>query len=336
MLERRRSFLASSVLLAGGCARRAPGPQRVRLVIAGTPATLAFLPHTLAQQLNFYLKEGLLLATDAVPGGTKGAQALLGDSADVVLGFYDHSIRIAAQGQSVQSFVTMIRYPGNVVMTSPGTSARIRRVEDLRGASVGVPDLGSQAHLFLNFLLSRHGLSPSDVTPVATGTQSAAVAALERGRLDALSTFDPAVTQLLKRHANIRILADVRTGKGVREVFGVDAYPGSVLYAKADWLRENSDTARRLARAIQASLHWIHTHSPDEIVDVVPPAYVAEGRSTYREALLHSMDMYSERGKMPEGGPEAVREVLATFLEPVRKAHVDLSKTYTNEFVTGR
>jgi len=97
MLQRRRSFLLSSAMAGGACTRRGTATQRVRLVIAGTPANLAFLPHTVADQLNLYRKEGLLLAVDAVPGGTKGAQALLGGSADVVVGYYDHSIRIAAQ-----------------------------------------------------------------------------------------------------------------------------------------------------------------------------------------------------------------------------------------------
>jgi len=205
----------------------------------------------------------------------------------------------------------------------------------LKGSSVGVPDLGSQAHLVLNYLLVQHGLTPWDVTPVAMGSQNAALAALERGRIDALSNFEPVVTQLQKRHPNIRILADARTEKGVRDTFGVDAYPGSVLYAKADWLRRNTDTARRLARAIQSSLHWIHQHSPDEIVSVVPPAHLGEDRSIYREALLHSMDMFSENGRMPSGGPEAVRKVLGTFLDKVRTTNIDLSTTYTNEFVTG-
>src|SRR4051812_19170692 len=106
MLQRRRSFLLSSALAAGGCSRRESITQRVRLVLAGTPASLTFFPHTVAQQLNLYRKEGLLLVVDAVGGGTKGAQALLGGSADVVFGFYDHCIRIAAQGQSVQAFVS--------------------------------------------------------------------------------------------------------------------------------------------------------------------------------------------------------------------------------------
>jgi NitT/TauT family transport system substrate-binding protein len=97
--KRRRSFLLSSALAAGGCSRKSV-TQRVRFVIPGSPASLTFLPHTVAQQLNFYRKVGLLLAVDVVPGGTKGAQALLGGSADVVLGAYDHAIRITAQGPS--------------------------------------------------------------------------------------------------------------------------------------------------------------------------------------------------------------------------------------------
>lgn len=151
MLLGRRSFLLSSAITAGACSRQGQRTQRIRLVLAGTPATLAYLPHTVAEQLNFYRKESLLIAVDVVPGGTKGAQALLGGSADVVVGFYDHSIRLVAQGEAVRSFVTLTRYPGNVIITSPQASDRIHRIEDLKHARVGVPDLGSQAHLVLNY-----------------------------------------------------------------------------------------------------------------------------------------------------------------------------------------
>jgi len=70
-------------------------------------------------------------------------------------------------------------------------------------------------------------------------------------------------------------------------------------------------------------------------MSIVPLAHFGEDRSVYREALLRSIDMFSENGKMPVGGPEAVRNVLAASLEPLRKAHIDLARTYTNEFVTG-
>jgi NitT/TauT family transport system substrate-binding protein len=333
---RRRSFVFySAAVTTGACNRRSRTGQAVRIVLAGTPSSLSYLPHAVAQQLNFYRKQGLRVAADVVPGGTKGAQAVLGGSADVVVGYYDHAVRLAAQGQMLQAFATMTRYPGNVLVLSADKSRIKNSIEDLKHAVVGVSDLGSQSHLFLNYVLARHGLTPADVTPISMGTQQAAIAALERGQLDGWSGFDPGVTQFLKRHPGVRILADARTEAGVRDIFGVNDYPGSVLYAKADWLERNQDTARRLARAIVASLHWIHEHSPEEIMSAVPASYLGEDRAVYREALLHSMSMFSVDGSMPLEGPGVVQKVLGASLENVRTAHLDLTKTYTNEFVTG-
>lgn len=71
-------------------------------------------------------------------------------------------------------------------------------------------------------------------------------------------------------------------------------------------------------------------------MNVLPRDHFGEDRTAYREALLRSMEMFSENGQMPAGGPETVRKVLSTFLDRVRTADIDLSKTYTNEFVTGQ
>jgi NitT/TauT family transport system substrate-binding protein len=70
-------------------------------------------------------------------------------------------------------------------------------------------------------------------------------------------------------------------------------------------------------------------------MSLVPSSHFGDDRAVYREALVHSLEMFSETGAMPVGGPEAVRTVLAASLEPVRKAHINLARTYTNEFVTG-
>jgi NitT/TauT family transport system substrate-binding protein len=306
------------------------------MVVAGTPSNLSYLPHALAQELKLYEKEGVPVTVDAVPGGTKALQALIGGSADVIAGYYDHCIRVAAQGQTIQSFVTMTRYPGNVIILSPSASRNKQTIQDLKHPLIGVSDQWSQSHLFLNYVLIRHGLAPTDVTTITTGTQPAALASLEHGKLDAWSGFDPGVTQLQKRHPLVRILVDARTQKGVREIFGVDEYPGAVLYARANWLQQHPEIAGQLARAIQNSLRWIHERSPDQIMEHVPAAYFGNDRATYREALANSIAMYSIDGRMPAQGPEAVRNTVAASLENVRKAQIDLAKTYTNEFLPRR
>lgn len=43
--------------------------------------------------------------------------------------------------------------------------------------------------------------------------------------------------------------------------------------------------------------------------------------------------MFTEDGVMPENGPETVEKVLKAFNPNIKNADVDLSKTYTTEFV---
>src|SRR4051812_18305024 len=239
-LTLRRSFLVNSAcLLSSGCKRGATASGHVRLLQAGNPASMAYLPHTIAQSLHFYEAEGLRITTEVIPGGTRGAQALVGGSADVVIGFFDQPFRLALQGQDIQAFVNLNRYPGNAIISSGSSSDVVRSVKDLRRKKVGVSDLGSQNHFFLNWILSLNGLSPDDVTTVATGSHAAALAALQQSKLDAWSGFEPGVSQFQSRSPNARILADARTEAGVREIFGVSEYPGSVFYAKTGWLRRN-------------------------------------------------------------------------------------------------
>jgi len=128
----------------------------------------------------------------------------------------------------------------------------------------------------------------------------------------------------------------MRTAAGVKEAFGTDTYPGSVLYSSGAWIRANRDTAARLARAIARTLGWMQTHSPQEVAGKTPKAFRGDDDAMYVEALKASMPMFSPDGMMARDGADAVRTLLAGSLEKVRLATIDVSKTYTNEFIHGR
>src|SRR5947209_6980048 len=93
----------------------------IRMTLAGSLGNISYLPHSLASQLGYYDSNGLNVLVEAVPGGTKAMQALLGGSADVVVGDYDHTVRVSAQGESVRSFVVLTRFPGQWVSAGPGS-----------------------------------------------------------------------------------------------------------------------------------------------------------------------------------------------------------------------
>lgn len=306
---------------------------RVRMAI-GSQTEIVYLASTLAQQLGFYEKEGLNVVTSDTSGGSKALEALLGGSADVVTGFYDHTIQMAADGKSVKAFVLMVKYPGAVAILSPEGAKKYHRIEELKGANAGVTTPGSSSHFFLNYLLTSHGLSPQDVSIFGLGGNASRVAALERSKVDLGILFEPGVTELIRRNPKALVLADTRTSEGVRAVYGTATYPSSVLYATGPWLETHPDVARRLTRAILETLAWIQQHSPEQIAEKMPANFRGNDLTVYVEGLQHSIPMFSSDGLMSREGAEAVRKVLAVSSEKVRNARIDLSKTYTNEFVT--
>src|SRR5439155_19708693 len=90
-----RILSVALVLLLTGCGRR-EAPE-IRIAVGGAEQ-LIYLPTTLAQQLGFYKAEGVRVKLENFPGGAKSLQSLLGGSADVVSGFYDHTLQMAAEG----------------------------------------------------------------------------------------------------------------------------------------------------------------------------------------------------------------------------------------------
>lgn len=313
------------LLLVAACAAPRGG---VRLAVGGT-AQVVYLPTTLAQQLGYYAEEGLNVTIQDFPGGSKALQALNGGSADVVSGFYDHTIQMAAEGRRLQAFVSILRYPALALVTLKPAA----RIADLKGAVVGVTAPGSSTHMFLNYLLLKNGVSPDAVSVTGIGSAATAVAAMERGSVAAAVMIDPALSQLARRAAGLKILADTRTAAGVRATFGVDSYPASVFYSTAGWLERNPETARRLARAMTRTLAWMQAHSAREIALKMPEAHRGGDLEVYVEAIRSSMPVFSPDGVMSAEGAEAVRKVLEASLPKVREARVDVGQTYTNQFV---
>ena len=144
--------------------------------------------------------------------------------------------------------------------------------------------------------------------------------------------LDPSVTVVQGSHPDLRILSDTRTQKDTLDVFGGE-YPGGALYTRADWIAKNEATVQKLTNAILATLKWIHSHTPEEVMAKMPEDLVGADKALYLAALKNTIPMYSETGKMDPKGAQAVLAVFSQSVPEVAKANIDLTKTYTNKFV---
>ena len=87
--------------------------QQMKVTIAiGGAACLCYLPTVLAKQLGEYEKAGVNVEMVDFKGGSQALTAVLGGSADVVSGYFDHCVNLAAKNQHMQAFVVYDRYPG--------------------------------------------------------------------------------------------------------------------------------------------------------------------------------------------------------------------------------
>ncbi len=326
LIRRLASALAALVLMSG----YALAQGKVTLAIGGA-SCLCYLPTMLAHQLGEFKKAGVDVEVVQFKGGSESLKAVIGGSADVVSGYYDHCVELAPKGQNLQSFVVYDRFPGFALVVSPKHAAEIKGVKDLANKKVGVSAPGSSTDFFLKYILKKNGIDPNSVGVVGVGLGASAIATMEQGQIDAAIMLDPAVTVLAGKYKDLRILSDTRSQKDTLGVFGGE-YPGGALYTKAEWMAAHPKEAQAMTNAIIATLKWIRTHSAEEITEKMPPEWTKD-KALYIAALKNTMPMYSENGMMDPKGAQAVLDVFAQSSPAIANAHIDLSKTYTNKFV---
>ncbi len=323
--------LAATLLALVPMQGLAAAQSKVTIAVGGG-ACLCYLPTVLARQLGEYDKAGLAVELVDVKGGSDALRAVLGGSADVVSGYFDHCVNLAAKKQELQAFVVYDRYPGLVLVVSPMHSAEIASIKDLAGKKVGVTAPGSSTDFFLKYLLRKNGLDPAGTSVIGVGVGVTAIAAMEQGQIDAAVMLDPSVSVLQANHPDLRLLSDTRTQKDTLDVFGGE-YPGGALYSTTAWIASHDQEVQALTHAILNTLAWIHSHSPEDIMAKMPPEMVGKNQALYLAALRNTIPMFSETGKMDPKGAEAVLAVFSLSSPEVAKANIDVSKTYTNRFV---
>jgi NitT/TauT family transport system substrate-binding protein len=309
----------------------AAAQSKVTIAVGGG-ACLCYLPTVLAKQLGEYDKAGLSVELVDLKGGSDALKAVLGGSADVVSGYFDHCVNLAAKKQELQAFVVYDRYPGLVLVVSPKHTDEIKSIKDLAGKKVGVSAPGSSTDFFLKYLLKKNGLDPTSASVIGVGLGATAVAAMEQGQIDAAVMLDPSVTVLQGNYKDLRILSDTRTQKDTMAVFGGE-YPGGALYSTTAWVKSHEKEVQGLTNAIVNTLKWLHTHSPEDVMAKMPPETVGKNKELYLAALKNTIPMYSETGAMDPKGAAAVLAVFSESSPAIAKANIDVSKTYTNKYV---
>jgi NitT/TauT family transport system substrate-binding protein len=331
----RRLFLvtatSAAATLAAPAVVRAQALEKPRVSIAvGGKNLLYYLPLTVAEALGYFKAEGLDAQIVDFAGGSQALRAVVGGSADVVSGAFEHTVNMQSKGQRLRAFVLQGRAPQIVLGINRKTMPGFKSIADLRGKKIGVTAPGSSTNVMANFVLAKAGLKPGDVSFVGVGATSAAIAAIRQGQIDALSHLDPVVT-ILERAGDIQVVTDTRIVAEAERVFG-GPMPAACLYAPEAFIEKNPNTVQALANAIVRADKWIQAAGPAEIIKVGPEGFLLGDRAVYIDAFLKSKGALSPDGMIPDKGPETALRALASVDAEIGKATLDLKAVYTNDF----
>jgi len=321
---------AATVLLPALVSAQALEKKKVTIAVGGKNL-LYYLPLTVAEQKGFFKDEGLDVEIVDFAGGARALQAVVGGSADVVSGAFEHNINMQAKGQPMRAFVLQGRAPQIVLAVSTKTMPNYKTVADLKGKKIGVTAPGSSTNIMANFVLAKNGLKPADVSFVGVGASQGAVAALRSGQIDAISNLDPVMT-ILARSNDITIVSDTRDVAEADKVFG-GPMPAATLYAPVAFIDKNPNTVQALTNAIVRANKWIQQAGPSDIVKAVPESYLLGDRAVYIDAFLKAKPALSPDGMIPEAGPATALRALQSIDPAMQNAKIDLKSVYTNDFV---
>ncbi|ALV32848.1 ABC transporter substrate-binding protein [Streptomyces sp. CdTB01] len=303
---------------------------KVKIMVGGLDKVI-YLPAMLTQRLGYFDAEGLDVELLSEPAGVQAETALVSGQVQGAVGFYDHTLDLQTKQKYVESVVQFSQAPGEVEIVSNKAAGDITSPKDFKGKKLGVTGLGSSTDFLTKYLAVKNGVKVSDFTPVAVGAGPTFIAALQKGAIDGGMTTDPTVANILDKKAG-KVLLDMRTPEGSQKALG-GPYPSSSLYMQTDWVNSHKDTVQKLVNAFVKTLNWMSTHSASEIAAKMPADYSQGNKALYAQAVKSTLPMFTKDGVMPENGPETVEKVLKAFNPNIKNAKVDLSKTFTTEFV---
>ena len=328
----RRTLLAAALCTAFAVA--APMAQAADApitIMVGGINKIIYLPAKLTEALGYFKDEGLQVELQSQPAGVDAENQLIAGAVQGVVGFYDHTIDLQSKGKEVEAIAVFCKVPGEVETVSTKAAPTFQSMADAKGKTLGVTGLGSSTEFLTRYLALRKGLESKDYSLLPVGAGNTFIAAMKQDRIQAGMTTEPTVSQLLKT-GEAKVLVDMRTEEGTKEALG-GVYPAASLYVSNSWAQEHKDQATKLAHAFARTMQYIHTHSAEQIADLMPRDYYGNDKPLYVAALKSSLPMFTTDGHMPAGGPETVLKVLSTYKPLVKAKNIDLSKTYTNAYL---
>lgn len=245
----------------------------------------------IADQKGFFAQQGVKPDFVDFTTGPALAAAVVSGSVDVAYGASSVSFDVARQSSKLEvlgDFVQYIAYPVVVAKdkaTSTASAGFPANVKSLKGLKIGVTSIGGIVNKYMDAVLQSAGVSPSDVTYIATGTVESAILALKNGRVDALAANPPQTIQQAGVDAVEVINPDIAGNAGPAATKAL----GELDTTSQSFMQSHASTLNKYCKAMIQAVSWTkdpaNMNAASQIVAQQLDISVPEARSELQDAL---------------------------------------------------
>lgn len=305
--------------VCGTTAVLAPASAETSLTVGkSSPTGDALLPVNIGDELGIFKKHGLDLKIIDFTGGSKMAQAVAAGSVDIGDGA-GTELAFVAKGAPMLA-VCESAGPAPYLGVGVPWDSPVKKLEDLKGKTIGVSTPGSFSDWLAHQLAQKYGWGKDGVTTVAIGNGAATVAAaFKTHHIDA-------------NISNTSIFLAFEDSKEGHLIAPVSVYSGNVasgvLYASNELIAKNPEAIRAFIAAWIETTDYMRAHKPETVKVTASLTHFDESVMSREYDLtiaMHTKDCRFDA--------ESLATLKQSFYDlKLVEGEVDMTKLYTEAF----
>jgi NitT/TauT family transport system substrate-binding protein len=293
-------WLFAAVVLSS---ERGFAADKVRMAYVSPSVSLS-LPW-IAKETGILGKHDLAAEVLLITGSPRLVQSLIAGDVDLAFAGITAITRARTRGADVAILGAAANVSSQKLLV--GRNSKVRRLEDLKGAIIGVSQYGSEADTFARNALAVAGLKPDkDVTMLQLGGHPQVAAAMVAGKLDvgalaglAALTAEKAGAKVIASAAELKILSPSGTFATTRSV-----------------IQRRRSMVERLMRSFVEAVHYLKTNRAGAIA--LLQKYF--GGLSAEEAIYLYQEQIDLMEALPAPNDKALQAVLDRETDPKVKS----------------
>lgn len=217
--------------------------EKVTYAVTTTNVTVGHAAQSsIPKGLGFWTEEGIDVEVISVNGSTAGIQQVASGQVDLATVGTEALLMARARGIKVKAVYTYAHKPIYQIV-APADSG-IAKVEDLKGKTIGVPDMAAGSVPFARIILKASNIDPDkDVKWLAVGFGAPAANAFRQKDIQVWAAWDTVIAALENNGFRFNYIAPAWANE----------MPGNVVIARDDLLASNADRVIKTVRGIAKS-----------------------------------------------------------------------------------